>query len=114
MGKYQRTRGAAFEREVANELTAQWGVKCKRNIGQARDGGDDITVLPFRIECKRRQKFAAQPWMAQVEAATGPGEIPVVVVRGDGQDGMVVLRFRDFIKLAREEVAAHAVKELLK
>jgi len=113
MGKYQRTRGAAFEREVANELTQHWGVKCKRNIGQARDGGDDISVPPFRIECKRRQRFAAQPWMQQAEKASAPGDIPVVIVRADGQDGMVVLRFHDFIKLAREEVVRRIDKGIL-
>ena len=58
MSKHSRDKGATFEREIANDLTADWGTPVKRNIGQARDGGDDITVSPFRIECKRRAGIA--------------------------------------------------------
>ena len=80
MGASQRRKGATFEREVATLMGA------KRNIGQARDGGDDITVGRFRVECKRRQTVGPMAkWMAQcVAACDREGDIPVVVARGDG------------------------------
>jgi hypothetical protein len=104
MSKSQRTKGATFERDVANDLTADWGIKIKRNIGQARDGGDDITVPPFRIECKRRAGIAVYDWLAQCERACELSEIPVVIARADQKDAIVIMRYSDWKKLAREEL----------
>ena len=97
MGKMQRTKGATFEREIANAL----GVK--RNIGQARDGGNDIDYPPFTIECKRYQKLMFRPaWMRQALAACTPERpTPVVITRGDGTEAMVVMRFTDWQGLVR-------------
>lgn len=99
MGKMQRNKGAGYEREVCALLSDILGREVKRNIGQARDGGDDITVGPFRVECKRRAKVGnLYEWMAQVEAASKPGDIPVVICRGDGKKSLAVL---DAVHLAR-------------
>ena len=100
MGKSQRVKGATFEREIATALGA------KRNIGQARDGGDDITHGPFRIECKRRQSVGPMAkWMAQcVAACDRAGDIPVVVARGDGGESYAIVRFSDFLPLMQARV----------
>lgn len=104
MGKSQRVKGATFEREIANALGA------KRNIGQARDGGDDITHGPFRIECKRRQSVGPMAkWMAQcVAACDRDGDIPVVIARGDGGEAYAILRFTDFQPLMEARVGDRA------
>jgi hypothetical protein len=47
MGASQRRKGAAGENELAKILSDQLGWVVKRNIGQSRDGGDDITVCQF-------------------------------------------------------------------
>jgi len=95
MGASQRRKGATFEREIAQALGA------KRNIGQARDGGDDITVGRFRVECKRRQTVGPMAkWMAQcVAACDREGDVPLVVARGDGGEAYAILRFADFVPL---------------
>lgn len=96
MGKSQRVKGAAYEREIANAIGA------KRNIGQARDGGDDITHEGYRIECKRRARLGPMvEWMAQAKAAVRDPEreTPVVVCRGDGGESLVILRFEDWVRL---------------
>lgn len=100
MSKMQRTKGASFERDIANDLSASFARSVKRNIGQARDGGDDITVPPFRIECKRRQGIAVYAWLEQCIAACVPHDIPVVVAKADRQDPIVVLRYSDFKTIA--------------
>jgi carbon monoxide dehydrogenase subunit G len=89
----QRTKGAAFEREIANAIGA------KRNIGQARDGGDDITHEGYRIECKRRASVGPMKgWMEQAVASLRtPDETPVVICRGDGGEAYVILRFTDWV-----------------
>lgn len=95
MGKHQRRKGAAYEREIANAIGA------KRNIGQSRDGGDDITHEGYRIECKRRARLGPMvEWMAQaVASCQQEGEVPVVVCRGDGGESLVILRFADWVEL---------------
>lgn len=95
MGKMQRTKGATYEREIANAIGA------KRNIGQARDGGDDITHEGYRIECKRRASVGPMKgWMEQaVASCRTPDETPVVVCRGDGGESYVILRFKDWVNI---------------
>lgn len=111
MGKASRDKGARFEREIANDLTDRWGVSIKRNIGQARDGGDDITVDPFRIECKRRAKIAGYDFIEQATAATDEGQIPVVVMRADGKKPLVLMRYDDWCMLAQGELIGKGGKE---
>lgn len=102
MSKSQRNKGSGYEREVANLLSELLGQVVRRNIGQSRDGGDDITVGKFRIECKRRASIAVYPWMEQAEAACHEGQIPVVVMRGDQKGSLLVLRLEDGVDLIRE------------
>jgi len=109
MGKAQRVRGSAYEREVCGDLSAALGRVVHRKLGQARDGGDDIEVKPFLIECKRRRRIVAYQWLRQIEqAAADRGgtrrSVPVVVARADGQDSIAILKLADFIPLMRGEI----------
>lgn len=91
MGKYQRQKGHSFERWVANRLSARLGRQINRNIGQARDGGDDITVSNFRIECKRRRKIGVYPWFKQVQETCRRDELPIVVLQADYQEPLALI-----------------------
>ena len=105
MGKLQRTRGAAYEREVCDVLTKKFGTKVSRKLGQARDGGDDIEVGNLRIECKRRRGIAVYEWLAQVQvAAKDSDKLPVVVARADGKRSIAILDLDDFLALIPDEV----------
>lgn len=97
-----RNKGAAFERQIANEIKAATGLECKRLIEQYRKGclpGDleGPAVVGYAIECKRYSKV--QPallakWRSQALAqATGPHE-PVLVYKADRQS-VVVNRWTD-------------------
>jgi hypothetical protein len=85
MSASERRKGAAGENELAKILTEQLGWAVKRNIGQARDGGDDITTGQFRWEVKRRKGIAVHEWVEQAVRASGPGDIPVVQIDRGGQ-----------------------------
>lgn len=104
MSKYQRTRGATFEREIANDLTERLGRVVRREIGQARDGGCDIKLGPFRIEAKRRARISVYEWMEQAEASCGDGETPVVVCRGDGKKSLAIMPWEVAVKLMAGEL----------
>ena len=104
MSASQRRKGAAGERELAQILSEQLGWVVKRNIGQARDGGDDITTGQFRWECKRRAKLSVYEFMDQVEAACRPGDIPIVAMRADGKNWLVMMKLEDAIPMIRGEL----------
>lgn len=104
MGASQRRKGAVAERELASLLSLELGWNIKRKLGQARDSGDDMDVGPFRIESKRRKGIAVYPWLEQVQACSGPGQIPVVMARADGKGWIVILALEDFLPLMRGEL----------
>ena len=94
----------AAERELAALLSDELGFVVKRNLGQARDGADDITVAQFRIECKRQERLQVDKWSEQVEACAQAGEVPVLAYRRNGQPWRVCLRLEDFIPMMRDSL----------
>lgn len=102
MSKSQRTKGACFEREISTEISEWLGIDCKRKLGAARDGGDDIQVGQFRIECKRHETTNVWEWYEQAKANAEAGEIPVVVFRRSRSESMALVSFSDFMRLMRE------------
>ena len=103
-GRGKRNKGAAGERELAGILADQLGRVVKRNLGQARDGADDITIEHFRLEVKRRERLQIDAWSQQVEACANPSEVPVVVYRRNGQPWRVCLLLEDFIPMMRDQL----------
>ena len=101
-GRGKRNKGAAGERELAGILKDHLGFEVKRNLGQARDGADDITIQKFRIEVKRQERLQVDRWSEQVESCSKVGEIPVLAYRRNGQPWRVCLRLDDFIPLLRD------------
>ena len=104
MGASQRRKGATAEREVAAILSDELGFVVKRQLGQARDGGDDIRIGRWRLEVKRRETLAMDAWSAQVESCAELGERPAVVYRRSGQPWRISMRLDDFIPLLREDI----------
>nr|DAO91453.1 MAG TPA: HOLLIDAY JUNCTION RESOLVASE HOMOLOGOUS RECOMBINATION [Caudoviricetes sp.] len=97
-----RNKGAAFERQIANEIKAVTGLECKRLIEQYRKGclpGDleGAAVEGYAIECKRYARI--QPallakWRAQALAQAGGPHEPVLIYKADRQP-IVVNRWTD-------------------
>lgn len=98
-----RNKGAAFERQVANEIKAVTGKECKRLIEQYRQGNlpgdlEGEAVEGYAIECKRYTKV--QPallakWRAQaLRQGLDSGKTPVLVYKADRQS-IVVNRWLD-------------------
>lgn len=105
MAKLSRTRGSSYEREVCAELSAVMGQKVVRILGQARDGGGDIYTPPFLWECKRRRNFGAYVFMEQaVVSADAQNAIPIVAVRADGKESLVIMRMKDALPLLQGEI----------
>lgn len=103
-GRLNKSRGAAFEREVAEKFRERLGVQAKRRLGQAREGGHDIdlpSLFGLVTEAKRTKEGQLRlPWLLQAqEAMTDESQIPLVVTRGDGSDPVVILWFEDLLTI---------------
>lgn len=104
MSRFERIKGASFEREIANFLSERLGRVVKRKLGQARDSGDDIQVGKFRIECKRRAQLALYGWVDQCMEACGSGDVPIVVARADGHSAVAIMLLEDLAPLIAGEL----------
>lgn len=104
MSKSQREKGAAFEREVCKALRDELGLVINRNLAQTRDGGYDIKIGQFRLECKRRQKISLYQWWHQIESCCQPDEIPVLAIREDAGKRLYVIDEATFASFVRGEL----------
>lgn len=106
MSNAQRRKGACGELEVCKILSEKLGVDAHRNLSQTRDGGTDIAVGKFRIECKRRKNIGnVYDWMKQSQdACDSSSQIPVVAFRADGKKWLVTLGMDDFCRLVGNEL----------
>jgi hypothetical protein len=75
---------------------------------QTRDGGADIILQDFIIECKRRASIAIYDWLDQATLAAKGRKRPVVVARGDRRESVVILRLEDFLDLVGERDVENA------
>lgn len=104
MGASQRRKGAAGENELAKILSEQLGIVVQRKLGQARDGGHDLTQTgPFAWEVKRRKGIAVHEWVDQCAKACGPHDVPIVACRGDNREWLIILRLSDALPILRGE-----------
>lgn len=102
-GRHSRTKGAVGEREVCALLSTHYAIPVARELGQARDEGEDIALGNLTLEVKRRKSGfrTLRGWLAQARQAAGRlgwRSVPVVVMREDGNtDWMAVLDLRDLL-----------------
>ena len=104
MGKSQRTKGAAGEREAAMILSESLGLTCERNLSQTRDGGDDLTgAAPYRVEVKRRARIGLiYEWLDQLEEGREQGQLPIVMARSDRREWFVAMPYWVFAEMAKK------------
>jgi hypothetical protein len=94
-----RTKGAAFERQIAQLLHLHLGINFKRDIEQYRaaDHGDLIcdAYFPFVIECKRYADgpIGGKPeWWGQADkAARAMTKLPCLIYKYDRKPIRVVI-----------------------
>ena len=88
-GATSRNKGAAFERQIAREITTFVGLECRRNLAQYQakvEGGDlaGDAVRGYAIELKRAKSARLAQWRRQCLAqAEMSRTTPVLVYRLD-------------------------------
>ena len=91
MGKSQRTKGAAGEREFINLLKDELGdlPELKRNLDQYQESACDLVIANYAIEIKRQEALSIGSWWKQA-CDNADGLIPALAYRqspfddGDG------------------------------
>jgi len=105
VGKHQRDKGAAGEREWCKVLAEYSFEDAERVLGQARDGGGDVAYPPMLYEVKRRNKIAVRKWLDQARASVihyKGCEVAAVPMREDGRkEWMVLLSAHDFLTIMK-------------
>jgi hypothetical protein len=102
-GRGARTKGAAFERELAKYFTENTELTAKRGIGQTRSGGSEVSDVDMpilHIEAKRHKRCNIKAALRQaIDDANINGKIPVAITRDDRADILVTMRLDDWINL---------------
>ena len=106
MGKYQRDKGARFEREIANVLKEVFGPKTIRSSGQCFSGDTraDVDCPNIWVECKvgkRPNIKAALEQAEEAKASSGSDKTCVAVCKWDRQLPTATLRLDDFIEILK-------------
>lgn len=102
-GSFSRSKGANFERAVANMFKEVFGDdQVRRGLGQARNGSEvaDVDCPFFWIECKRGKKCDPKGALRQADVASkNDDRVPVAVTKEDFADPMVTMYLEDFLEL---------------
>jgi Holliday junction resolvase len=112
MGRMQRNKGAAGERELAKRLCSVLGLpegsiyRSRQFCGSGGDHGDvlgaDGVLDSLHVECKRQESGTTTlyKWLEQAIADAGKGQIPVVMHRMNLRQWIIVLELDDLANLA--------------
>lgn len=104
-----RAKGKSAEREVINLLTSLLPeLNLERNLDQTREGGYDIKGMQgWAPEVKRYRTIKpadlASFWDQTIEQARNDHKKPLLIMREDFRDWVVVLRLTDVVDNIAEE-----------
>lgn len=75
-----------------------------RSTGMGQ-GGEDVQlspaarkVFPYSIECKSRESIAVYAWFQQAKANAPAGVTPLLVIKQNRSEPLIVLRAEDWFK----------------
>lgn len=97
-----RRKGKRGELEAVHAVREHLGLPDARRTQQV-DGGlaaDIHTEKRVHVEVKRRKAIAVEKFMRQAEHDADPGKVPVVVMRQDEGEWILMLRLERYKELA--------------
>lgn len=106
MSKYQREKGASFERDRANWWKALgWeGARRKLSQYQETDGQDLENTYPFVEQCKVGCKINILAAYKEAKSAKQvPVQIPIAAIKYDRQETLIVMSETDFERMLKKD-----------
>lgn len=95
-----RDKGARGEREFAAFLRER-GIEARRGqqFSGSPDSPDVVHSLPdTHFEVKRCERWEPEKWYAQAVRDAGPNEVPIVAMKKNRGEWLVVLSADDFLR----------------
>jgi len=100
MSKYQRTKGANFERWTVNRFQRAGFTEAARNLNDVVDGrGVDVETNRFAIQCKAYKK---PPSTSKLEEVDDPTRFPLLVAKGDRKKVTVTMYLEDWLSIMQD------------
>lgn len=105
-----KAKGRLLQNWVKAELTVPWSYLRPEDVKVAIMGekGADIQLspeakklFPYQIECKNLKKFVGYKYFKQ--AQQHGGLTPLVVIKANKEDPLVIIKASDFFKLSIRE-----------
>lgn len=94
MGKFSRDKGNRWQR-VCKQAGLDAGIPAEINYGQSAQGGWDITIPHFGIECKHWKDWESARWTTAIKqvfkAVDGTDMRPALAVKFDRKEPMYVV-----------------------
>lgn len=103
--KSRKSKGRKLQQLVRDDILDRFPILEKDDVRSTSMGaaGEDIQLspkarewFPFTVECKARASFAIYPMFEQ---AAGKNHTPLLVIKADRKDPLVVLNWNDFLDL---------------
>ena len=105
IGRSSRQRGQSAERELCALLNDALGTHVKRNLGQERDSGADITLGKYGIQVKYVKALnISKAWEQACIDSEVSGLEPLVAHRKPGEHWKVTMDVEEFVRLVRESL----------
>lgn len=103
MGKKSRTKGHAFERQVAAAFRAVFP-GARRQLEYHEDdcrGVDLADTGRYKVQCKRFKDYAPLSRIEEVQCDELLGDVPVLVTAGDRRRALACLPLEEFLDLLK-------------
>tara|TARA_R100001594_G_scaffold140281_1_gene185318 strand:+ start:220 stop:585 length:366 start_codon:yes stop_codon:yes gene_type:complete len=117
MSGSERRKGAEYEREVASRIRSILGIEAIRSAplqaGKADAAPDVQTIRGLWVEAKRRRRIAVSTWLDKARSECPQGDVPVIIMREDAGESLVVVSLNDLPTLAALLATSPAVLRLL-
>lgn len=95
-------------RRLQNEVALQINYKYQEEICRPAimgEGGEDIKVYPshqdkfkYSVECKNQETWSIPQWWKQTTTNTEEGRKPLLVIKKNRHEPLVVMRLSDWIE----------------
>lgn len=106
MSKYQRTKGANWERVCSIWWRSHGYPFARRKLSQyqASDGCDIENTEPFIAQCKSGKQINIMKAYKEAQGSSKKGQIPLAMVKYDREEPLVVLSLDDFDKVLNQRI----------
>ncbi len=105
-----KNKGRTLQKYIVSQILSAFPSLTTRDVQSTSMGASGVDVklseaaiklFPFAIEAKNQEKVSVWASFAQAESNTTPDTKPLLVIKRNRQDPLVVLKFTDFMDIMK-------------